>query len=59
MKIIITANEAIDLGIWEDVCRIKGINEWVVNEGMMNGTDEITLSEKEAVELHLYPQKMN
>ena len=53
MKIIITANEAIDLGIWDNICAIKGINRFAVNEGMISGDDEITLNEKEAVEFKL------
>jgi len=53
MKIIITANEAIDLGIWDNICTIKGINPFAVNEGMISGDDEITLNEKEAAEFKL------
>lgn len=57
MKIIITADEAHDLGIWDNVCKIKGLNVWALNEGLMNGDDEITLSKEEAVELGVYPLK--
>ena len=51
MYCVITAREAFDKGIWEDLCRIKGINEWAVNEGLMNDSEEIRLTEEEAREL--------
>ena len=57
VKIIITADEAIELGIWEDLCRIKGINEYAVNEGMITGSDEISLNGEEAAELGIHPTK--
>ena len=57
MKIIITANEAMDLGIWDNLCKVKGINVWAVSEGLMNSDDEVTLSKEEAVELGVYPIK--
>lgn len=57
VKITVTADEAIELGIWEDLCRIKGINEYAVNEGMMDGSDEISLNGEEAAELGIHPIK--
>lgn len=57
MKIIITVDEAIDLGIWESFRKMKGISEWALNEGLMNISDEITLSKQEAVDLGVYPIK--
>ncbi len=53
MNIKITAEEAIDKGIWEELCEIKGLNEWCVNEGLMDSDHEISLTEKEAKELGL------
>lgn len=53
MKIIITADKAIDKGIWQEICKIKGYNEWCVNEGLMDDDYEISLTEKEAKELGL------
>lgn len=54
MKIIITANEAMDLGIWDTLCKMKDINVWALNEGLMNSNDEIAISDKEAVVLGLF-----
>jgi hypothetical protein len=56
MNITITPEEAMDRMIWEEVCDIKGINPWAVNEGQMDSDDAITLSEEEARKLHLLPQ---
>ena len=51
MKLIITAEEALNKGIWDKLCDLKGINVWAINEGMMDSTDEIALTEEEAREL--------
>lgn len=47
MKIIITAREALEEGLWEDICDLKGWNVWAMNEGMMKPNKEITLTEKD------------
>ena len=57
MRIIITAGEALDKGIWDDLCDLKGINIWAINEGMMDDTEEIALTEEEAKALSLHPSK--
>lgn len=53
MRITITASEAIKLGIWEDLCRIKGINEYAVSESIMDGSNEISLNNEESAELDI------
>jgi len=53
LKIIITAREALDKGIWDALCDLKGIKVWAINEGMMDDTEEITLTEEEAETLGL------
>ena len=53
MKITITAREALDKGIWDKLCDLKGINVWAINKGLMDSTDEITLTLLEAEELGL------
>lgn len=57
MKIIITAREAIDKGIWDDLCKIKGYSVWCVNEGKMPLEEEISLTEEEARKLGLHKIK--
>jgi hypothetical protein len=53
MQIVITAGEAIDKGIWDDLCEMKRLNIWAVNEGLMDSDEPITLSEEEAKKLGL------
>lgn len=57
MEITITAREALNKGIWDDLCDLKGINVWAINEGMMDDTEEITLTEEEAKALGLHPSQ--
>jgi hypothetical protein len=52
MKIIITAQECIDKGIWKEVADLKRINEYAMAE-VMDVNTEIELSMDEAVELGL------
>ena len=58
MKIIITAEEAMDKGIWEEICEIKGYNPWCVNEGLMDDDYEISLTEKEGKEFNLIERNL-
>ena len=48
MKIIVTADE-----IWEDFCNKHGINEWAINEGLMEPDHKFSLSPEEAEEYGL------
>ena len=49
----ISAQELINLGIWEIACDVLGMNEWAINEGLMDSDEIITLSKWEAQELGL------
>jgi len=53
MKVTLTVRELLDRDIWDKICEIKGINPWAINEGLMDDTDEITLTENEARGLYL------
>jgi len=53
VQITITAREAFDKNIWIQLCDITGINEWAINEGLMDDDEAITLTEEEARQLHL------
>jgi len=44
MKVVITAREAMDRGVWDQVCDLKGLNPWCVNEGAPSDM-EITRNE--------------
>jgi hypothetical protein len=51
MKIIMTANEIYDRGIWEEVCDMKDISEWALNEGAIDGNHEIVFTKEESIKL--------
>ncbi len=51
MKVSVTAEELIDRGVWDEVCELKGLNPWCVNEGLMDSDEYITLSLEEAQKL--------
>lgn len=48
MKIILSAEEILDGGYWEEFCEKHGINPWAINEGLMDSDEEFSLSEDEA-----------
>lgn len=53
MKIILTVSEIMERDIWIAICDIKDINEWAVNEGLLQPEDIIELSEDEARKIYL------
>ena len=48
MKVIISAEEIMDRGRWEEFCEDRGLNVWAVNEGLMDEGEEFVLSPEEA-----------
>jgi hypothetical protein len=59
MKITITAHGALQRGIWDDLCDMKGWNVYAINEGLMDSDDEIELSAEEATKLGLIKEVSN
>ena len=53
MEILITARELLDKGLWIKACNVLGINEWAINEGLMNSFDTITITAEQAKEIGL------
>lgn len=45
MRLIVTAEELIDSGCWDQFCEEQGINPWAVNEGRMDSDEEFVLTE--------------
>ncbi len=37
-----------DSGYWEDYCEETGTNEWCVNEGLMVGDEQLSLTNEQA-----------
>jgi len=50
MTINITASEILDKGVdtWDSFCDDRGINPWVMNEGLMDSDEVFTFNEEEA-----------
>ncbi|HEY9408896.1 MAG TPA: hypothetical protein VIP77_04885 [Jiangellaceae bacterium] len=57
MKIVTTPSELMDRLRWEEACDMLGLNVYAVAEGLMDGGEEITLSEEQAVTLGLLPKQ--
>ena len=53
MKIVITARELMDRGVWAKACGLTRISFWAVSEGQMDTADEVTLTEDQAARLGL------
>lgn len=47
----ITANQALDKGLWDKLCQLKGWSVWRLNEGTLHGDEPIELTYKEAFAL--------
>lgn len=53
MDYVITAREANSRGFWKQICELFGVNEWAMNEGLMDSSHEFRLTEKEAIKIGL------
>ena len=47
MTITVTFRELIDKGWFDKVCKIKGYNPWIINEGLASMTDTVELTSDE------------
>lgn len=57
--ITLTADEAVDRGVWDSLCKMRGLNEWALNEGLMSGDYEFTLTKEEATKIGLITKGAN
>jgi hypothetical protein len=56
MKIVLTAREAEDHGIWSELCELSGYNAYALREGMDEDTKiELTLEQAEKLGLVILP----
>ena len=51
MEITLTVDELMDKDLWIEACELLGINEWAVNEGLMDSDEELTFTEEQAHKL--------
>lgn len=56
MKITTTPRELLDKGLWDRYCQLTGTNEWALNEGLMDSSQEVTVGETVAKTLGLIRQ---
>jgi hypothetical protein len=57
MKIVVTLADILDKGSWDMFCEDQGYNPWCINEGLVTETEEVTLSETEAIKYGFLPSK--
>ncbi len=48
MRVVLTASEINNRGCWGKFCKERGINEWAMNEGRLDGDTEFSFTEEEA-----------
>lgn len=53
ITVTLTADEAIDLGIWDKLCAMKGISIWAINEGTVSSDQDFFLTKEETFDLGL------
>lgn len=53
MKISITFRELLDKGVWQEYCKLKGCNEWMIAEGLASENEIIDLSLEECKQIGL------
>lgn len=58
MKIVITAREALNRGVWIELCAMLGVNEWEVYEGLASDATEFDLTPEQAEKLGLIERKL-
>ena len=53
MTVNIKVKEIMDKGKWLELCDMFGINEWAVNEGLIDSEEEFVMTTEQAKELGL------
>ena len=51
MEIVVTARQLLDKNMWGHFCELRDMNEWAINEGLMDDTERLSLTEEEAIKL--------
>lgn len=55
LRVVATARELLDRGVWLEFCELRGINEWAINEGRMDDDEQFNFTPDEAKKLGLIP----
>ena len=56
-EILITAQELLDCDLWDEACRELGWGTYILNEGLIQGSDPVGLSWEQATRIGL-PQRL-
>lgn len=57
MRILLSVQELMDLLLWEEVCRLKGWNPQGISLGLLDPSEEIKLTQEEALFLGILKEK--
>ncbi len=49
----ITPSELLELGKWDRYCKLKGMNVWAINEGLVDSKELLPLTLEEAEQLSI------
>lgn len=53
MKFQTTLGEILHHADWDKFCALKDLNPWILNEGIANSSDKVTLSLEECAKIGL------
>ena len=53
MRYVTTPKELLDKGLWEKACEVLNWSVWIINEGLIDSEEDITLPEEQAKEIGL------
>ena len=53
IKVRVPAKALLDKGLWLAACDELGINEWAINEGRMDSSEELVLTQRQAKKIGL------
>ena len=56
MKIVVTAGEIEEMGVWDQFCEMMGLNPWCRNEGSCTSETEFSLTAEQAREMSIIPR---
>jgi len=48
MKILISIEDIMDNGLWEEYCELKGWNVWCVKEGLADSSEKVEIEMEQA-----------
>ena len=56
-ELLVTVQELLDCDLWDEACAEKGWGVYILNEGLIHGSDKVGLSWEQATRIGL-PQRL-